>query len=205
MAVTDHSQYLKVANGLTAERLKKQREEINRLNEKYDDFTILSGIEMDILPDGSLDFSDEILKEADIVIASIHSSFSQPKEKIMNRLKTALYNAHVDIIAHPTGRLIGKRDGYEVDMDLLIELAKETNTVLELNANPNRLDLSAANIRKAQDAGVKIAINTDAHRMETLDHMSIGVSTAKKGWIKTASVINTWNKDELLAFLRERY
>ncbi|MBB6445658.1 DNA polymerase/3'-5' exonuclease PolX [Bacillus benzoevorans] len=204
MAVTDHSQYLKVANGLTIERLKKQREEINRLNAKFADFTILSGIEMDILPDGTLDFSDEILTEMDIVIASIHSSFSQPKEKIMERLKTALYNANVDIIAHPTGRLIGKRNGYEVDMDLLIELAKETNTVLELNANPNRLDLSAANIKKAQDAGVKLAINTDAHRLETLNHMSIGVSSAKKGWIKKASVINTWKKEELLTFLRER-
>lgn len=205
MAVTDHSQYLKVANGLTMERLKKQREEIYRLNEKYDDFTILSGIEMDILPDGSLDFDDEFLAEMDIVIASIHSSFSQPKKKIMERLKAALYNANVDIIAHPTGRLIGRRDGYEVDMDLLLSLAKETNTVLELNANPNRLDLSAVDIKKAQNAGVKIAINTDAHRVETLDYMHIGVSTAKKGWIKKSSVINTLNKDELLTFLRQRH
>ena len=202
MAVTDHSQYLKVANGLTVERLKRQREEINRLNASYTDFTILAGIEMDILPDGSLDYDDDILEEMDLVIASIHSSFSQPKEKIMERLKTALYHANVNIIAHPTGRLIGRRDGYEVDMDMLIELAKETNTVLELNANPNRLDLSAANIRKAADAGVKVAINTDAHRIETLNHMEIGVSTAKKGWIKKSSVINTWNKDELVSFLR---
>ncbi len=204
MAVTDHSQYLKVANGLTVERLKRQREEINRLNAGYTDFTILAGIEMDILPDGSLDYDDDVLKEMDLVIASIHSSFSQPKEKIMERLKAALYHGNVNIIAHPTGRLIGRRVGYEVDMDMLIELAKETNTVLELNANPNRLDLSATNIRKAADAGVKIAINTDAHRIETLDHMKIGVSTAKKGWIKKSSVINTWNKDELLSFLRNR-
>ena len=150
MAITDHSQYLKVANGLTAERLREQREEIRRLNKKYEDFTILSGVEMDILPDGTLDYEDDILEEMDFVIASIHSAFSQPREKIMERLKTALYNANVDLIAHPTGRKIGKRKGYDVDIDLLIQLAKETNTALELNANPNRLDLSAENIRKAQ-------------------------------------------------------
>jgi DNA polymerase (family X) len=204
MAITDHSQYLRVANGLTADRLRQQREEIRRLNKKYEDFTILAGVEMDILPDGTLDYDDDLLAEMDFVIASIHSAFSQPKEKIMERLKTALYNANVDLIAHPTGRKIGKRKGYEVDMDLLIQLAKETNTALELNANPNRLDLSAENIRKAQSAGVKIMINTDAHKMETLDHMKIGVSTAKKGWIKKATVLNTWDIHELLSYLHER-
>ena len=204
MAITDHSQYLKVANGLTIERLKKQREEINRVNESFEDFTILAGVEMDILPDGTLDYDDEWLSQMDFVIASIHSAFSQPKEKIMERLKTALYNANVDLIAHPTGRLIGKRDGYEVDIDLLIELAKETNTALELNANPNRLDLSSEYLRKAQDAGVKIMINTDAHRLETLEHMGIGVSTARKGWIKKSTVLNTLDLDELLMFLKDR-
>ncbi|MEH7393449.1 DNA polymerase/3'-5' exonuclease PolX [Bacillus sp. JJ1474] len=204
VAITDHSQYLKVANGLTSERLRKQKEEIKRLNERYDDITILSGVEMDILPDGTLDYDDELLAEMDIVIASIHSSFSQPKAKIMERLKTALKNPHVDIIAHPTGRKIGQRDGYEVDIDLLIELAKETNTVLELNANPNRLDLAPQYIRKAQDAGVKIVINTDAHKMDTLTHMSIGVSTAKKGWIKKNSVLNAMDIGELLEFINNK-
>ncbi|RBN37137.1 DNA polymerase/3'-5' exonuclease PolX, partial [Priestia megaterium] len=163
MAITDHSQYLKVANGLTPERIRKQREEINRLNAQFDDFTILAGIEMDILPDATLDYDDEMLAELDFVIASIHSSFSQSREEIMNRLKQALNNVHVDLIAHPTGRLIGRRNGYDVDIDMLIELAKETKTALELNANPNRLDLAAEHIKKAQEAGVKIAINTDAH------------------------------------------
>lgn len=204
MAITDHSQYLKVANGLTAERLRSQKEEIKRLNEQFDDFTILSGVEMDILPDGSLDYDDELLEELDIVIASIHSSFSQPKEKIMARLKTALQNAHVDIIAHPTGRLIGRREGYEVDMEMLIELAKETNTALELNANPNRLDLASEHIRQAQEAGVKIVINTDAHKIDTLNHMEIGVSAAKKGWIKKESVLNAMETEDLLKFLKER-
>lgn len=204
MAITDHSQYLKVANGLTAERLRQQKEEIKRLNEQFDDLTILSGVEMDILPDGTLDYDDELLAEMDIVIASIHSAFSQSKGTIMNRLKTALKNAHVDIIAHPTGRLIGRREGYEVDMDMLIQLAKETNTALELNANPNRLDLAAEHIRKAQEAGVKIVINTDAHKIDTLNHMEIGVSAAKKGWIKKESVLNAMDTEDLLKFLKER-
>ncbi|MFJ7727162.1 DNA polymerase/3'-5' exonuclease PolX [Neobacillus sp. NPDC097160] len=204
MAITDHSQYLKVANGLTRERLLKQKEEIKKLNEKYDDFLILSGVEMDILPDGTLDYDDELLAEMDFVIASIHSAFSQPKEKIMERLKNALENAHVDLIAHPTGRKIGRRAGYDVDIDLLIQLAKETNTALELNANPNRLDLAAEYLRKAQEAGVKILINTDAHKMDTLTHMEIGVSAAKKGWIKKTTVLNAHDKYDLLEFLHNR-
>lgn len=204
MAITDHSQYLKVANGLTRERLLQQREEIKILNDKYDDTVILSGVEMDILPDGTLDYEDDVLAELDFVIASIHSAFSQPREKIMERLTTALKNAHVDLIAHPTGRKIGRREGYDVDIDLLIELAKETNTALELNANPNRLDLAAESLRKAQDAGVKIMINTDAHRVDTLAQMEIGVSAAKKGWIKKSSVINAMETNELLEFLHNR-
>ncbi|MFS0822469.1 DNA polymerase/3'-5' exonuclease PolX [Bacillus sp. 1P02SD] len=202
MAITDHSQYLRVANGLTPERLLEQHKEIKRLNEKYEDFTIFTGVEMDILPDGSLDYNDDIIRDVDVVIASIHSSFSQPREKIMHRLKTALENLHVDIIAHPTGRIIGRRKGYDVDVDMLIELAKETNTALELNANLNRLDLSSEYIKKAQEKGVKLVINTDAHNMDMLEDMGYGVSAAIKGWIKKENVINTWDKDELIAYLK---
>ncbi|MGE7120072.1 DNA polymerase/3'-5' exonuclease PolX [Peribacillus sp. NPDC046944] len=202
MAITDHSQYLKVANGLTAERLREQKQIIHDINEKYDDFTVLSGIEMDILPDGTLDYDDELLAEMDLVIASIHSSFSQPRETIMERLKTALNNPHVDIIAHPTGRIIGRRTGYDVDMDMLIELARETNTALELNANPNRLDLAPPHLRKAQEAGVTVVINTDAHSIDMLEHMPVGVSSAKKGWIKKTTVLNAMDTDGLLTFLK---
>ncbi|ALC89738.1 hypothetical protein AM500_08120 [Bacillus sp. FJAT-18017] len=204
IAITDHSQFLKVANGLTPERLREQNEEIRRLNAKYNDFKILSGVEMDILPDGTLDYDDELLGELDIVIASIHSAFSQPREKIMARLRTALENPHVDIIAHPTGRLIGRRAGYDVDIDMLLNLAKETNTALELNANPHRLDLSYEYLKKAQEIGVKIAINTDAHKVGMLNHMQIGVAAARKGWIKGSSVLNTYTLDELLQFLHHR-
>jgi DNA polymerase (family 10) len=203
MAVTDHSQFLKVANGLTVERLKRQQEEIARLNETYDDFVILSGIEMDILPDGTLDFSNDVLQTVDFVIASIHSAFSQPQETIMKRLKEALLNPYVHMIAHPTGRLIGERSGYDVNIDELLQLAKETNTVLELNANPHRLDLTYAYLQKAQQLGVKIAINTDAHNVRMLDDMKLGVAFARKGWIRKETVINTWDIEQLKSFLRK--
>ncbi|GIO21742.1 DNA polymerase/3'-5' exonuclease PolX [Oceanobacillus sp. J11TS1] len=203
MAITDHSKYLRVANGLNEERLRKQREEINTLNKKYPDFHIFSGVEMDILPDGSLDFDDDFLKEMDFVIGAIHSSFQQSEEKIMQRLMNALENPYVSIIAHPTGRLIGRRDGYKVNLEQLIEKAKETNTVLEINANPNRLDLSHEWAKKAQEAGVKLVIDTDSHNYQMLKHMQYGVATARKGWIKPSTVINTWPKEELIKFFSQ--
>ncbi|WP_068674572.1 DNA polymerase/3'-5' exonuclease PolX [Oceanobacillus sp. Castelsardo] len=200
IAITDHSKYLRVANGLDENRLRKQREEISKLNEKYDDIHIFAGVEMDILPDGSLDFSDDFLKEMDFVIGAIHSSFNQSEEQIMDRLFAALENPYVSLIAHPTGRLIGRRNGYKVDVNRLIEKAKETNTALEINANPNRLDLSAKWARQAQEAGVLLAINTDAHSYHMLEHMKYGVGTARKGWICKDTVINTWDQDKLMKF-----
>lgn len=200
IAITDHSKFLRVANGLNEKRLLKQREEIMALNEKYEDIHIFFGVEMDILPDAKLDFADDFLKEMDYVIASIHSSFNQSEEVIMERLYSALENPYVSLIAHPTGRLIGKRDGYRVNMEQLLEKAKETNTALELNANPNRLDLSAKWLKAAQDYGVNIAINTDAHNYQMLEHMKYGVSVAKKGWLKKDTVINTWPKEKLMNY-----
>ncbi|KYD23315.1 hypothetical protein B4109_2283 [Geobacillus stearothermophilus] len=122
----------------------------------------------------------------------------------MKRLEAAFRNPYVDVIAHPTGRLIGQRGGYDVDLDRLMKLAAETNTVLELNANPSRLDLSAAYVKKAEEAGAYIAINTDAHHLDMLDDMAIGVATARKGWIKNETVINTWPLDKLRQFLRDK-
>jgi DNA polymerase (family 10) len=202
MAITDHSRYLRIANGLTPERLKQQGEEIDRLNEELEGFHIFKGVEMDILPDGSLDYDDELLETRDFVIASIHSSFSQPQHVIMNRLKTALKNKHVHLIAHPTGRLIGRRAGYEIDIDQLIELAKETGTALELNANPARLDLRTEHLLKANQAGVMIAINTDAHSIAMLDDMSAGISAAIKGWTPKSRVLNSRSLDEIREFLK---
>ncbi|WP_174567306.1 DNA polymerase/3'-5' exonuclease PolX [Gottfriedia solisilvae] len=201
IAITDHSQYLKVANGLTPERLWKQKEEIQRLNEKYTDFTILHGVEMDILPDGSLDYEDDVLRSMDFVIASIHSSFSQDEETIMMRLKNAMRNPYVSMIGHPTGRKIGRRAGYKVNAEELISVAKETGTILELNANPNRLDLNKDMLMMAKEAGVKISINTDAHNIDMLDHMTIGVSAAKKAWLKKDNIVNTFELHELLRLI----
>ncbi|UOR11982.1 DNA polymerase/3'-5' exonuclease PolX [Halobacillus amylolyticus] len=198
IAITDHSKYLRIANGLNEERLRMQRKEIEKINKEIEDFHIFAGIEMDILPDGSLDFDDDFLKEMDYVIASIHSSFNQSEEQIMKRLFSALENPHVDMIAHPTGRLIGRRSGYSVQLDKLIEGAKQTGTILELNANPNRLDLSWEWIMKAQEAGVMIAINTDAHSYSMLEHMEIGVGAARKGWLRKESVLNTMTKKQLM-------
>ncbi|WP_261133182.1 DNA polymerase/3'-5' exonuclease PolX [Bacillus sp. Marseille-Q3570] len=201
IVITDHSQYLRVANGLTPERIKEQQEEIRRVNEKWDDITIFSGIEMDILPDGSLDYDDSLLAELDFVIASIHSSFSQNEEKIMKRLETAFNNPHVDLIAHPTGRIIGRRNGYPVDFDRLIHMAAETNTALELNANPNRLDLAPRWLEKAQENGVKLSINTDAHVRDTLDHMEIGVCVGQQALLKKENVLNAYSLEEFKTFL----
>lgn len=202
MAITDHSKFLRVANGLDEDRLRKQREDIARLNEKYPEIHIFAGVEMDILPDGTLDFSDSFLKELDFVIASIHSSFNQKEEKIMERLYEALENPYVDMIAHPTGRLLGRREGYRVDMEKLIEKAAETGTALEINANPHRLDLSADHAKLAQEAGVKLVINTDAHSFGTLEYMKYGVKTAKRGWIRKQTVLNTLPYEELSAYLQ---
>ncbi|WP_062355292.1 DNA polymerase/3'-5' exonuclease PolX [Bacillus kwashiorkori] len=204
MAITDHSQYLKVANGLTRDRLLKQKEEIARLNEKYRDIQILSGIEMDILPDGSLDFEDELLKEMDFVIASIHSAFSQSEELIMKRLANACKNPYVHMIGHPTGRVIGRRSGYPVNMDALIKIAKETNTILELNASPKRLDLHLEHLQKTEKAGLPIIINTDAHHTDTLTNMELGVKYARKAWIQKNTVLNTLPKHEFLQVLNKK-
>ncbi|MYL53275.1 DNA polymerase/3'-5' exonuclease PolX [Pontibacillus yanchengensis] len=204
IAITDHSKYLRVANGLDEDRLRKQREEIDKLNETFESFHIFAGIEMDILPDGSLDFSEDFLKEMDFVIASIHSNFNQTQEEIMNRLRTALECPYVHLIAHPTGRLIGRRNGYDVDIEQLIQGAKETGTALELNANPNRLDLSWEYLTKAQEEGVRIAINTDAHTYSMLEHMEIGVGIGRKGWLRKENVLNTWTKEQLSLFMNNK-
>ncbi|OEL02709.1 DNA polymerase [Staphylococcus succinus] len=193
MVITDHSQSLKVANGLSVERLLRQNKEIKALNAKYDEIDIYSGIEMDILPDGRLDYDDEVLAQLDYVIAAIHQSFNQPQEEIMKRLENACRNPYVRHIAHPTGRIIGRRPGYEPDIDRLCEIAEETNTILEINANPKRLDLNADTVKKHPN--VKLTINTDAHHIDHLEFMAYGVATAQKGLVKKDRVINTMSRE----------
>lgn len=201
--ITDHSQYLKVANGLTPERLDKQKLEIFAFNEAHPDFRLYRGTEMDILPEGSLDFEDDVMRELDFVIASIHSSFSQPQEKIMERLHTAMRNPYVHMIAHPTGRIIGQRTGYDPDVPQLIDWAAEYGKILELNANPYRLDLAAEYLQIAMEKNVPIAINTDAHAIDQLRFMDIGVKYAQKAWVKKELIVNTWNLNQFEEFIRK--
>ncbi len=193
ICITDHSRSLAVANGLSIERLLEQNEKIKKLNESYKEIDIYSGTEMDIKPDGSLDYPDEVLKELDYVIAAIHQSFNQSEEEIMNRLRTACENQYVRHIAHPTGRIIGRREGYRPNIDELIKMARDTNTVLELNANPQRLDLNADVLKNNPD--LMITINTDAHHIDHFDFMKYGVGTAQKGWVKKSQVINAKSRE----------
>ncbi|TWT26320.1 DNA polymerase/3'-5' exonuclease PolX [Planomicrobium sp. CPCC 101110] len=203
MVITDHSHYLKVANGLTPERLLKQNAEIRELNRKYEGIEVMSGTEMDILPDGSLDFDDEVLEQLDFVIASIHSSFQQPQEQIMARILTAMKNPHVDMIAHPTGRIVGQRSGYDPDMEQLLDWAKEYGKIVELNASPYRLDLAVEHLEMAQEKGVPVAINTDAHAIDQLEVMGTGVKHAQKAWLKKDHVVNTWPLEKLQEYLKK--
>lgn len=210
IAITDHSRSLKIAGGLSIERLHEQRQKIreveSRLQREWQDesFRILAGVEMDILPDGRLDYPDEVLQELDLVIASIHTAFKQEEKVMMKRILAAVENNHVDIIAHPTGRLIGRRAPYTVNVEVLIKAAKETGTVLELNANPNRLDLAPEYLEMAMKEGVPLVINTDAHRTDELENMGVGIGTARRGWVEPDLVINTWTLDQLLSFLKRK-
>lgn len=195
MVITDHSKSLKVAHGLQVERLLRQNEEIKNLNEEYTEIDIYSGTEMDILPDGSLDYEDDILSQLDYVIAAIHQSFNQSEEEIMKRLEHAC-RRH---IAHPTGRIIERREGYQPNIEQLMQLAEETQTVMEINANPKRLDLNAATVKKYPN--IKLTINTDAHHVDHLDFMKYGVATAQKGFVNKDRVINTMTRDAFKNFI----
>lgn len=204
IAITEHSQSLKFAGGLTEERLKEQIEEIQKLNREFDGFTILTGIEVDIKSDGSLDFSDEILSRLDIVIAAIHSGFKQESKIITERLVGAMQNRFVSIIAHPTGRLIGYRESYQVDINKMMNIAAETGTILEINAYPERLDLNDVYCRMAKDKEVQLAIETDAHSIDGLVFMNLGVDVARRGWLEEKDIINTLPLDKLLKRLKSK-
>ena len=204
IAITDHSQSLKFAGGLTEERFKEQVEIIQKLNQELKDFTILSGIEVDIKSDGSLDFSDEILSKLDVVIAAIHSGFKQESKVITERIIKAMQNKLVSIIAHPTGRLIGYRESYQVDINKMMDIAAETRTILEINACPERLDLNDVYCRMAKDRGVQLAIETDAHSIDGLEFMNLGVDVARRGWLEEKDIINTLSLDKLLKRLKNK-
>jgi DNA polymerase (family 10) len=203
-AMTDHSKGLGVAHGLTVERLIEQRKEIEAFNKKQRGFRVLHGTEMDIRGDGSLDFPDEVLKGLDVVVASIHSGFRQSREQITARIVAAMRNPYVSIIAHPTGRLLGERDAYEVDMEELLRVAEETGTALEINAYPFRLDLNDTHARRAKELGVPLVINTDTHVISQFDTLPYGVSVARRGWLEKGDVLNTLELPALLKRLGEK-
>lgn len=204
LAVTDHSRSLAFTNGLTEERLLEQRDQIDKLNREFESFRLLAGSEVDILSGGRLDFDDRVLSQLDIVVASAHSGFRQDQQILNDRFEAALKNEHVDIIGHPTGRLIGRRDPYALDVGKVLELAADTGTALEINASPDRLDLNDSYVRQGLDLGVKFAINTDAHQVHYLDDMQYGVLTARRGWTRPQDIINNLSLDELEKWLKKR-
>lgn len=203
VAVTDHSQSLKVANGLSIADLRKKKKEIEQVNKKLKNFRVLYGTEVDIDSDGNIDYKDDILKEFDIVIGAIHTGFKQSKEQLTRRIFNACSHRYVNIIAHPTGRLFGVRDPYNLDLEKIFKVAKDTNTCLEINSFPNRLDLNDVNCRRAKEIGAKIAINTDSHAVEQLGSMYLGVSVARRGWLAAGNVINTLSLEDLLKILKK--
>ena len=186
----DHSQSLAMTGGLTPERLLAQIDEIRRLDARLDGIQLLAGIEVDILAAGRLDLPDAVLAQLDFVTASIHSGFSQPREKIMERIVGAMRNPYVRSVAHPTGRLIGRRDAYDVDLDTLARVAAETGTYLEINGSPDRLDLSSRYARRAVALGATIVICSDSHRPGEFDNLRQGVAEARRGWLRAADVAN---------------
>ena len=203
IAITDHSVSLGIASGLSVEQLFEQQKEVRAANQEMgDEFTVLHGSEVEIRADGSLDFPDEVLAALDIVIASIHSSLRQPREVLMPRLIRAMSNPYVDIIAHPTGRLLPDRPPMDLDMEEVFQTAVKTDTILEINANPSRLDLRDSHVRRALELGIKLAINSDAHHEEHYDLLHYGVATAQRGWATASDVINTLSMDTLLPILR---
>ena len=191
IAITDHSQRVSMAGGLNPERLLAQWKEIDRINGQYDDIEVLKGIECDILERGGMDLPDEVLVQADWVIASVHYGQQQPEQQITERILGALENPHVDIIAHPTGRLIGRRDPYAVDMEQVMDAAAQHGKMLELNANPARLDLNDIHCAASARRGIPIVISTDAHSTQGMEVMRHGVQQARRGGLTAANVANT--------------
>ena len=198
--VSDHSRSSTVAGGLSEEKLLEQIGKIRALNRKYRNFRILTGSECDILADGRLDYSDRVLAQLDIVLCAVHSRFKQGRAEMTARIVKALSNPYVNILAHPTGRLIGERDPYDVDLEAVFAAAKQHGKAVEINAQPSRLDLNDHQARRAKELGVKISIDTDTHFLDQLENMALGVATARRAWIGKADVINTMPLGKLLTW-----
>ncbi|MFH1199208.1 MAG: PHP domain-containing protein [Candidatus Omnitrophota bacterium] len=203
IAITDHSQSLKVTNGLSVKDLIKKKNEVDEVNKKLKNFRVLYGTEADIDSNGNMDYEDEVLKGFDLVIGAVHTGFKQSKEQLTKRIVKACQNKYVHIISHPTGRLWGARDAYDLDFGQILNVCRDTNTALEINAYPDRLDLNDLNARRAKEAGVKIAINTDSHRADQLTNMRFGIAVARRGWLTKQDVINTSSVEELFKAIKK--
>ena len=201
ICITDHAGNLAIANALNKKRLEKQRKEIDAIN-KHSEITILQGAEVDIRLDGRIDIDNQTLSRLDIVLGSLHSALKAGEEKNTRRIMAAMENPHVDIIAHPTGRLLDRREGAQLDMEKIIEKARETNTVLEIDAQPERLDLGDVNARAAVEKGCLLSIDTDAHSTDQLRHMKVGIATARRGWVTREKVINTHSLEKMKKMLK---
>jgi len=205
--ITDHTKHLSVANGLDEERIQKQWQEIDKINLKFKregiDFKILKGTECDILRDGSLDLPDKILEKLDVVGVSVHSYFNLDKKEQTNRIIKAISNPNVDILFHPTCRIIQKREEIQIDIDKIIETAQKKGVVLEIDAYPDRLDLKDEYIRKCVEAGVKLSIDSDAHSLEHFSVLKYGIAQARRGWASKNDIINAWPLEKMLEFLKK--
>jgi DNA polymerase (family 10) len=205
LGICDHSKAAAYAGGLNAADLKRQGEEIDHLKEEFGDrLRILKGTECDILRDGTLDFDDETLAGLDFAVASIHSNFNLSQAEQTARMIRAISNPYVDIIGHPTGRILLGRAGYELDMDAVIDAAAAHGTCIEINAHPSRLDLDWRFVRRARDKGIKIPVNPDAHTLAGLDVMRYGIGIARKGWLRATDVLNTMDYEALMAYFHVR-
>lgn len=204
LVITDHSGGLGIAHGLREERVREQMAEIRKIDERLEGFRLLSGIEVDIRADGSLDLPDELLSELDVVIASVHSAMGQERDKMTRRIISAIENPNVDIIAHPTCRLLGEREPVAADMEAVFRAAAQTGTALEINAMPHRLDLKDIHVFRARELGVKLSIGTDAHGAEHLDYMRFGIGVARRGWCEAGHILNTLPVEDVLVSLKRK-
>ncbi len=202
LGISDHSPYVRVANGLSEENARIHLAHIREFTRRSQGIKLLAGTECDILPDGTMDYPDDLLKEFDYVLGSIHSNFKMSQKEMTARVIRAMGNEHMDIFAHPTARKIKQREGIALDMDKVAAAAADTGTVLEINSYPDRMDLNGPHARLAKEHGAKLVIDTDSHAAEQLGFMRLGVGSARRGWLEAKDVVNTKSFDEILTFFR---
>ena len=204
LAITDHSQAMAMVQGLTPERARAQWKEVAKVRKRVPEIEIFASAEVDILKDGELDLPDDILAELDVVVVSVHSFMDLDRKRMTDRVLRAIAHPEVDILAHPTGRQIGRREPFELDVDTVLEAAVEHSVAVELNANPRRLDLNDVHVHRAKELGVPVVISTDAHSPAGLDDMRFGVDQARRGWLEASDVLNTLSLSAFRAWLGRR-